>query len=122
VEYRDAFGRVRRRDMTMSAQTSGYDLSQRRDFHRYPSVSTLDLRALGSRSALEEYGSGPERMDALVDIHRVLYRGSDRTHASTFAAQGVEVKRVIERWFEQDCGKSFFLLQADSIQSTTTHS
>lgn len=108
VEYRDAFGRVRRRDMTMSAQTSGYDLSQRRDFHRYQSVSTLDLRALGSRSALEYGSPGPERMDALVDIHRVLYRGSDRTHASTFAAQGVEVKRVIERWFEQDCGKSFF--------------
>lgn len=118
VEYRDAFGRVRRRDMTMSAQTSGYDLSQRRDYHRYQSVSTLDLRALGSRSALEDYGSGPERMDALVDIHRVLYRGSEgRTHASTFAAQGVEVKRVIERWFEQDCGKSFFPQVVDTTSS-----
>lgn len=101
----------------MSAQTSGYDLSQRRDFHRYQSVSTLDLRALGSRSALEEYASGPERMDALVDIHRVLYRGSDRTHASTFAAQGVEVKRVIERWFEQDCGMSFFPQVVDTTSS-----
>lgn len=47
-------------------------------------------------------------LDALIDIHRVLYRGSEFEEGEDNAAwseHGKEVKRVIEQWFEGDCGK-----------------
>ena len=106
-----------------------------RGFHRphtVQSTSSLDIRApdsedlddLDLREAMEgmagsgelgslgmgpEHGLGPEKMDALVEIHRVLYRGKEDLEAVgkqlRWAEQGQEVKRVIERWFESDCGE-----------------
>lgn len=56
-------------------------------------------------------GFGQEMMDALVEIHRVLYRGrEDVQYAGNeqlqWDQQGQEVKRVVERWFEGDCSES----------------
>jgi hypothetical protein len=49
-----------------------------------------------------------EMMNALVEIHRVLYRGKEDLEAEGrslgWAEQEREVKRVVERWFEGDCG------------------
>lgn len=44
-------------------------------------------------------------MDALVEIHRVLYRGKEDHEGDIlpWKEQGPEVKRVVERWFETDC-------------------
>ena len=67
------------------------------------SMSTLDLKSAASGAL------GTERMDALVEIHRVLYRG--RLNDESWESQGAEVKRVIERWFEADCGESSLWLQ-----------
>jgi hypothetical protein len=54
-----------------------------------------------------------ETMDALVEIHRVLYRGREdmetfdgRGRTLKWDEQGKEVKRVVERWFEGDCRES----------------
>lgn len=47
-------------------------------------------------------------LDALIDIHRVLYRGSEFEEGEDNAAwseHGKEVKRVIEQWFEGDCSE-----------------
>lgn len=46
-----------------------------------------------------------QRMDALVEIHRVLYRGKEDHMGETvpWREQGPEVRRVVERWFETDC-------------------
>lgn len=84
-------------------------------------VSELDLedkapgvdygrREMGLMSPFER-PIGHEMMDALVDIHRVLYRGrEDRIQGggedqegSSWEEQGKEVQRVVERWFEGDC-------------------
>jgi hypothetical protein len=49
-----------------------------------------------------------EPLEALVDIHRVLYRGGEDpadTSSPAWAEQGREVKRVMEQWFEGDCGE-----------------
>lgn len=65
---------------------------------------------------LGEQGVDPEIMDALVDIHRVLYRGredqlSDNSGSWAREKRGLEgemgeVERVVKRWFEGDCGES----------------
>jgi hypothetical protein len=86
-------------------------------------VSDLDLegsgqvdhgrRDLGLMSPFER-PIGHEMMDALVDIHRVLYRGredrvqgeGDGQEGSSWEEQGKEVQRVVERWFEGDCRES----------------
>lgn len=65
--------------------------------------------SLGLRSAFGGSLSG-EMMDAVVEIHRVLYRGrediaSQRADMS-WDQQGAEVRRVIKRWFEDECGGS----------------
>ena len=55
-------------------------------------------------------GIGQEMMDALVEIHRVLYRGREDMQLSDgqlrWDEQGQEVRRVVERWFEGDCSTS----------------
>jgi hypothetical protein len=56
----------------------------------------------------EVYGRiAGDPMEALIDIHRVLYRGMDDPSAKSpeWAEQGKEVKRVVEQWFEGDCGE-----------------
>ena len=63
------------------------------------SMSTLDLKSAASA------GLGLERMHALVEIHRVLYRGREGG-AEGWEKQVGEVRRVVERWFEADCGES----------------
>ena len=68
------------------------------------SMSTLDLKSAASGAL------GTERMDALVEIHRVLYRGRELGDGS-WVNQGAEVRRVIERWFEADCGELGFSLR-----------
>jgi hypothetical protein len=54
-----------------------------------------------------------EMIDALVEIHRVLYRGREdmetsdgRSRTLKWDEQGKEVKRVVERWLEGDCRES----------------
>lgn len=64
-------------------------------------------------------GLGQEMMDALVEIHRVLYRGREDLRGVgpdgewdrelRWDEQGREVKRVVERWFEGDCRESEFV-------------
>lgn len=51
-----------------------------------------------------DWGVGSEPMEALVDIHRVLYRGNEEI-AGSWSEQGREVQRVIDQWFEGDCGE-----------------
>ena len=45
-------------------------------------------------------------MDALVDIHRVLYRGRENMEDDS-ELDNEEIRRVTERWFEGDCCESF---------------
>lgn len=57
-------------------------------------------------------GLGQEMMDALVEIHRVLYRGREDVRYTgkeqlAWDQQGPEVRRVVERWFEGDCSEYF---------------
>jgi len=51
---------------------------------------------------------GNEMMDALVDIHRVLYRGRENMDEIDMDGDWdvEEIRRVIERWFEGDCSGS----------------
>lgn len=62
------------------------------------------------------FGLGQEMMDALVEIHRVLYRGGEdvqmRGESLKWEEQGQEVKRVVERWFEGDCSESSLVWSA----------
>lgn len=73
-----------------------------------PSHSLSRESSPGLRSAFGGSLSG-EMMDAVVEIHRVLYRGredvSSRVAEQAWAEQGREVKRVVERWFEEECGQ-----------------
>lgn len=88
-------------------------------------VSELDLEGYAhghERNVRDRVGEGVgsmspferpiehEMMDALVDIHRVLYRGREDQRkelqgGSSWEEQGKEVQRVVERWFEGDCRK-----------------
>lgn len=58
-----------------------------------------------------EYGIDPEIMDALVEIHRVLYRGREDEDVKGvkrgWREEVNEVGRVVGRWFESDCGELF---------------
>ncbi|ORY30029.1 hypothetical protein BCR39DRAFT_530729 [Naematelia encephala] len=87
------------------------------------SVSVLDLREHGGdygwESALAE-----DRMDALVEIHRVLYRGREDLGIGgerRMTEEGQEVRRVVERWFEGDCEYDHPLLHLGSRQSLLAH-
>lgn len=55
------------------------------------------------------YTVPPEIIDALVDIHRVLYRGREdslgKKEEEDWVAEMREVSRVVERWFEGDCSE-----------------
>lgn len=67
-------------------------------YYRAESERTRDLK-----SPFND-GDGNEMMDALVDIHRVLYRG--RENMADDVDEGLvneEIRRVTERWFEGDC-------------------
>jgi hypothetical protein len=73
-------------------------------------ASRMHLHQGHSRDLLRSpMGLGQEMMDALVEIHRVLYRGREDMQWSDgqlkWDAQGQEVRRVVERWFEGDCSK-----------------
>lgn len=63
-----------------------------------------------SEWAMEPWvGAAHEPMEALIDIHRVLYRGCEDPAAEDspeWSEQGKEVRRVVEQWFEDDCGES----------------
>lgn len=63
-------------------------------------------------------GLGQEMMDAVVEIHRVLYRGREdvplrqamgESSGPGWNEQEKEVKRVVDRWFEGDCGESAWI-------------
>ncbi len=53
-----------------------------------------------------------ERMGALVEIHRVLYRGKEDLRSEGrnlgWVEQRKEVKRVIDRWYEGDASELYF--------------
>ena len=81
-------------------------------------VSELDLHhaaGFGGRShgLMSPLDPGNEMMDALVDIHRVLYRGRENMEDDS-ELDNEEIRRVTERWFEGDCCESF------SFRSSTT--
>ncbi|KAK8869475.1 hypothetical protein IAR55_000039 [Kwoniella newhampshirensis] len=73
----------------------------------------------------QEFERGSEEMDALVEIHRVLYRGKEDLEMDhrvlKWEDQGKEVKRVVERWFEGDCVYDHPLLRVTSRQSLLMH-
>ena len=88
-------------------------------------MSTLDLRHAASGLG---GGLAPEMMDALVEIHRVLYRGKQDLEAEGRllgrSAQGKELRRVVGRWLEADCGEPIYthldlrgLMRVGSIRS-----
>jgi hypothetical protein len=64
-------------------------------------------------------------MDALVEIHRVLYRGREDMDTEVYGQeeartlkwdeQGKEVKRVVERWFEGDCREFEIICTGHSV-------
>jgi hypothetical protein len=71
-------------------------------------VSELDLRLEGrSLGLMSPFDPGNEMMDALVDIHRVLYRGRENMDDDN-ELDKEEIRRVTERWFEGDCCESLF--------------
>jgi len=57
---------------------------------------------------MSPFDPGNEMMDALVDIHRVLYRGRENLEDDN-ELDKEEIRRVTERWFEGDCCKFSFL-------------
>jgi hypothetical protein len=67
---------------------------------------SLEGRSMGLRSAFED---GNEMMDALVDIHRVLYRGRENVVDLQEDWDSEDVGRVVDRWFEGDCSEFLFL-------------
>jgi hypothetical protein len=72
-------------------------------------VSELDLRLEGrSLGLMSPFDPGNEMMDALVDIHRVLYRGRENMEDDN-ELDKEEIIRVTERWFEGDCCEFLFL-------------
>ncbi|WVQ86174.1 hypothetical protein IAT38_008342 [Cryptococcus sp. DSM 104549] len=87
------------------------------------------------RSLAYTFDEGPSptlerlEMDALVEIHRILYRG--REDMEMLAARGEEmggwedeageVRRVVERWFEGDCVYDHPLLRVTSRRALLTH-
>lgn len=68
---------------------------------------SLEGRSIGLRSAFED---GNEMMDALVDIHRVLYRGRENVVDLQEEWNSEDIGRVVDRWFEGDCSEFSFLL------------
>ena len=78
--------------------------SQTPRFNR--SMSTINLQPSPRDVEVRQ-----EQMDAFIEIHRVLYRGrqdvalEDGRGNLGLAEQGKDVRRVIERWFEGDCGE-----------------
>jgi hypothetical protein len=67
-------------------------------------VTGLEGRSLGLMSPFDP---GNDMMDALVDIHRVLYRGRENMDDDN-ELDKEEIRRVTERWFEGDCCESLF--------------
>jgi hypothetical protein len=53
-------------------------------------------------SRVERVGGEEGLMEGLMEIHRVLYRGGSGRKGIKEDAE--EVKRVLEKWFEGDCG------------------
>nr|XP_031861029.1 uncharacterized protein CI109_003389 [Kwoniella shandongensis]KAA5528101.1 hypothetical protein CI109_003389 [Kwoniella shandongensis] len=89
--------------------------------HAHPTRGTGSLLSLSHH----DQGYGSEEMDALVEIHRVLYRGKEDLEVDhkvlKWDEQGKEVKRVVERWFEGDCVYDHPLLRITSRQSLLMH-
>ncbi|ORX33392.1 hypothetical protein BD324DRAFT_639939 [Kockovaella imperatae] len=78
------------------------------------SMSTLDLKNVAN-------ALGPETMDALVEIHRVLYKGCRGKDEDAWTVREKEVRRVVERWLEADCSYDHPLVQTTSRQSFLAH-
>ena len=67
------------------------------------SISPLQLERQGSTSITN-------RMDALLDIHRVLYKSrgdaGSPTEGSALEKRPQELRRIMDQYLESDCGKS----------------
>ncbi|WVW82668.1 hypothetical protein I302_104679 [Kwoniella bestiolae CBS 10118] len=65
------------------------------------------------------------KMDALVEIHRVLYRGKEDLQVKrielTLKEEVRQVRRVVERWFESDCVYDQPLVHLTSRESLLMH-
>ncbi|WWD00988.1 hypothetical protein V866_007926 [Kwoniella sp. B9012] len=68
---------------------------------------------------------GNSKMDALVEIHRVLYRGKEDLQVKrielTLREEVDQVKRVVDRWFESDCVYDQPLVHLTSRESMLMH-
>nr|XP_018998999.1 uncharacterized protein I203_08458 [Kwoniella mangroviensis CBS 8507]OCF62460.1 hypothetical protein I203_08458 [Kwoniella mangroviensis CBS 8507] len=68
---------------------------------------------------------GNSKMDALVEIHRVLYRGKEDLQVKrielTLKEEVDQVKRVVDRWFESDCVYDQPLVHLTSRESMLMH-
>ncbi|WWC69071.1 uncharacterized protein I206_103007 [Kwoniella pini CBS 10737] len=87
------------------------DSSDRTSHTHHSSISSDDL--------------GHLKMDALVDIHRVLYRGKEdlqvRRIELCLKEELQQVRRVVERWFESDCIYEQPLVRLTSRDSMLMH-
>lgn len=91
--------------------------SQYRDSER-DHAKLMDGRAI-LRSPFDD---GNEMMDALVDIHRVLYRGRENLGEDVNVDwDSEEIKRVTQRWFEGDCGEFLVLLTVSLLYPLPCH-
>ncbi|WVQ69676.1 uncharacterized protein L199_007896 [Kwoniella botswanensis] len=68
---------------------------------------------------------GNSKMDALVEIHRVLYRGKEDLQVKrielTLREEVDQVKRVVDRWFESDCVYDQPLVHLTSRETMLMH-
>lgn len=72
---------------------------------------TLDDRLKAVRASRErEIRILEDQMDALVDIHETLYRGFDNYRELRIGQQSHQIDKVLDRWFEGDCGELLQLL------------
>jgi hypothetical protein len=44
-------------------------------------------------------------MEGLIEIHRILYRGSSVDAPAGWEERSEEVRNVVDRWFEGDCSE-----------------
>ncbi|WWC60703.1 uncharacterized protein I303_103279 [Kwoniella dejecticola CBS 10117] len=93
------------------SDSSCNDGSDRSSHTHHSSISSEDL--------------GNMKMDALVDIHRVLYRGKEdlqvRRIELCFKEELKQVRRVVERWFESDCIYEQPLVRLTSRETILMH-
>ncbi|WWC89667.1 uncharacterized protein L201_004592 [Kwoniella dendrophila CBS 6074] len=107
-----------------------YDQTQqqpqsRRHSHSSNTTSTDHTPTQAHSSPTSSDDLSTSKMDALVEIHRVLYRGKEDLQSKrielTLKEEAEQVRRVIERWFESDCVYDQPLVHLTSRESLLVH-